>query len=41
MWIYTNKNGIKLAIPYSNIDYVVVSKGFQIFPDQCFYHKKN
>ena len=40
MWIYINKDGIKIAIPYSNIDSVFVSKGFQIFPNESFYHKK-
>lgn len=27
MWTYTSKNENKFAIPYSNIDHVVLSKG--------------
>jgi hypothetical protein len=27
MWTYISKNGTKYAIPYSNIDYVVLSVG--------------
>lgn len=39
MWIYTNKDGTKVAISYSNIDYVILSRGYQAFSAQSFYHR--
>jgi hypothetical protein len=39
MWTYTSKDK-KIAIPYSNIDYVILSKGLQSPWKGCFDHKE-
>lgn len=39
MWTYTT-NDKKIAIPYSNIDHVILSKGLQAAWKGCFHHKE-
>jgi hypothetical protein len=40
MWTYISKDGTKYAIPYSNIDYVILSKGLQSPWKKYFDHKE-